>query len=203
MTTTTEPKTKRPTLPQLDLVRVLLAERAGNPTAEKIREQLNHQRTENLLTRASVSHAIDSLLGVPRNAKPATTTKPVSSPAFVDAGGRRRELVPGTPATSPAFVDEGMYRNPATEEIFRVVALKNGRKIARKVTTVHLGDGTWKTKLVYSRGTIYALKPEWRMTFEECVEYGATFGNCCVCGRDLKVPKSVADGIGPVCAKKI
>jgi len=41
-----------------------------------------------------------------------------------------------------------------------------------------------------------------RLTLEQAVKYSAQTGLCCHCGRVLTVLKSVAGGIGPICAKK-
>lgn len=41
-----------------------------------------------------------------------------------------------------------------------------------------------------------------RLTLEQAVKYSAQTGICCHCGRTLTVLRSVAGGIGPVCAKK-
>ena len=37
---------------------------------------------------------------------------------------------------------------------------------------------------------------------EVFAEYGRAFGVCCMCGRELTDPESVALGIGPVCRSK-
>ena len=34
------------------------------------------------------------------------------------------------------------------------------------------------------------------------IAYGKTFGKCSVCNKDLSDPESVAQGIGPICAKR-
>ena len=38
--------------------------------------------------------------------------------------------------------------------------------------------------------------------FKAAVEHGKLTGGCCVCNRTLSDPVSVANGIGPICAKK-
>lgn len=45
------------------------------------------------------------------------------------------------------------------------------------------------------------LLPSHRLTLEEAEKYSANTGICCHCGRNLTVLKSVAGGIGPICAK--
>jgi len=41
-----------------------------------------------------------------------------------------------------------------------------------------------------------------RLTLEQAIKYSAQTGICCHCGRVLTVLKSVAGGIGPICAKR-
>lgn len=41
-----------------------------------------------------------------------------------------------------------------------------------------------------------------RLTLEQAIKYSAQTGICCHCGRTLTVLKSVAGGIGPICAKR-
>ena len=46
------------------------------------------------------------------------------------------------------------------------------------------------------------LEPSNRLTLQQAVKYSAQTGLCCHCGRTLTVLKSVAGGIGPICAEK-
>ena len=41
-----------------------------------------------------------------------------------------------------------------------------------------------------------------RLTLENAIKYSAQTGICCHCGRTLTVLRSVAGGIGPICAKR-
>jgi Mg/Co/Ni transporter MgtE len=41
-----------------------------------------------------------------------------------------------------------------------------------------------------------------RLTLDQAIKYSAQTGICCHCGRTLTVLKSVAGGIGPICAKR-
>jgi hypothetical protein len=41
-----------------------------------------------------------------------------------------------------------------------------------------------------------------RLTLSQAIKYSAQVGICCHCGRTLTVLKSVAGGIGPICAKR-
>jgi len=58
-----------------------------------------------------------------------------------------------------------------------------------------------KFDFVYERGAIYKIRPEDKMKIERAKELMIRYGRCIVCGRRLKVAKSVERGIGPVCIK--
>jgi len=53
----------------------------------------------------------------------------------------------------------------------------------------------------YERGAIYRIREEDRMSIERAKYFMVRYGKCIVCGRRLKVAKSVERGIGPVCIK--
>lgn len=55
----------------------------------------------------------------------------------------------------------------------------------------------------YEPGAIYRLTEKDRMTVDEARDWGRVTGVCCWCGITLTDPKSVAAGIGPVCAGRI
>jgi hypothetical protein len=46
------------------------------------------------------------------------------------------------------------------------------------------------------------VQPSNRLTLENAIKYSVQTGICCHCGRTLTVLKSVAGGIGPICAKR-
>lgn len=51
-------------------------------------------------------------------------------------------------------------------------------------------------------GVLYQLDTTDRLTLELAIKYSAQVGICVHCGKTLTVLKSVAGGIGPICAKK-
>jgi hypothetical protein len=51
-------------------------------------------------------------------------------------------------------------------------------------------------------GVLYKLDTTDRLTLELAIKYSAQVGICVHCGKTLTVLKSVAGGIGPICAKK-
>jgi hypothetical protein len=107
----------------------------------------------------------------------------------------------------PIF-NAGMYQNP-TGEIFKVqISKTSGQPYAKKLQPIggaRLVDATGEAvnfEFVYTPGAIRSLTPEMAMTLEAAQAFGLRFGVCCVCGAFLKDAKSVANGIGPVCAKR-
>lgn len=98
------------------------------------------------------------------------------------------------PRAAGVVGEVGMYRMP-NGDIYRVHPSKmSSRLYAKKLNALEGG-------FEYEAGAIYRLKPEHKMSLEQAKAFGMETGMCCVCGIFLTDPKSVADGIGPVCAK--
>lgn len=55
----------------------------------------------------------------------------------------------------------------------------------------------------YAAGAMRELCESDRMTLEEAKAFGVETGVCCVCAALLTDPKSIAAGIGPICAKRV
>jgi hypothetical protein len=90
-------------------------------------------------------------------------------------------------------VTEGFYLvNAGAFKVKR--AKESGRLYAMKLD---LNTG----KFEYDKGAIYNLRPETRMTKEQAAAYGRRTGVCMICSRTLTDPKSIAQGIGPICIK--
>lgn len=60
------------------------------------------------------------------------------------------------------------------------------------------GDPSW----VYDSKAIHILTPADRLTLEQAVAFGVGTGQCVHCGKALKDPKAIAQGIGSTCKKK-
>lgn len=118
----------------------------------------------------------------------------IGDPSSLDktAASKVIEYLQGLPKVTVATVvtDEGMYMVGST--IYKVQASRQGHLYAKV-----LQGGSF----TYAPGVIKSLLPEHRMTVDQAKSYGLQFGRCCVCGRELTDPESVANGIGPVCAK--
>lgn len=110
-------------------------------------------------------------------------TEIVSSPEFVDA--------PPVAEVTPA--EEGVYK--LGNRIFKVQrAIHGSGHLYAKELTI---DG-----FIYAGGMIRHLDSSHRMTLEQAKEYGSLYGVCCRCAAPLTDEKSIAAGIGPVCATK-
>lgn len=99
-------------------------------------------------------------------------------------------------ATVDGLEEEGMYRLGV--RIYRVKRSEAGRLYAMELV-VERG----LPRFMYDRGAIFNLRPEHRMSVEEAAEHSRKIGACCVCGTTLTDPKSIARGIGPVCASRV
>lgn len=107
------------------------------------------------------------------------------------------------PAAAPAEqVTDGMYM--VGDRIFKVQIAKNGsgRLYAKELLTEAVGDGTYDSRFQYAPGALKLLSAADRMTLDQAKAFGALYGNCCACGRDLTDETSIALGIGPICRAK-
>lgn len=105
-----------------------------------------------------------------------------------------REVI-GTPK-APA--DKGYYKYDGA--IYTVVASKRDPSKSYAKILVHEGNrGHWD----YVKGMVMKLNASNRITVQEAKEFGHLHGFCMVCGKTLTDPKSVEQGIGPVCIKRV
>ena len=104
------------------------------------------------------------------------------------------------PTSSPAGVSEdGMYRSP-DGTIWKVQVAHHGTgNLYAKRLVVEDGHG----EFVYAAGAVRTLHPEWKLTLDEAKSFGKLYGVCCCCARVLTDEHSIAEGIGPVCARKL
>lgn len=98
------------------------------------------------------------------------------------------------PLTSAPAIEIGMYRT-ADFAIYRVQASRETGNLYAKRLNITGGFD-------YEQGAIRKLSASDKMTLDEAKAFGVETGLCCVCGAFLTDPKSVAVGIGPVCAKR-
>lgn len=57
-------------------------------------------------------------------------------------------------------------------------------------------------KFEFAPGALRLLSEDTKLTLEDAKQFGVVYGSCVVCGRTLTDEKSIAAGIGPVCAKR-
>lgn len=117
----------------------------------------------------------------------------------VAAAERMRAKVAARPAEPAepveAVTEAGIYR------------AGDGRLIRAKVSqagnlyglVLDLDTRSW----AYAPGVLRQVTPADRLTVEQATAHGLTHGWCCVCGKELTAEKSVAAGIGPVCARRL
>lgn len=108
-------------------------------------------------------------------------------------------VIQRTPVTEP-----GMYRLDAAN-VYQVVWNADETHLYAKlyVPTYDAKGRLHKFEFVYERGSIFNLDAADRMTVDEVAQLGRQTGFCWICHRKLTVQKSIAAGIGPVCAKKV
>lgn len=95
-------------------------------------------------------------------------------------------------AKKPVALVEGIYYKEGV--VYKVQISEAGRAYAKV-----LRDAGF----VYDPTAVKNLSPEDKITIEQAKAYGIKYGVCCVCGRTLTDSTSVAEGIGPVCGKRI
>ena len=90
-------------------------------------------------------------------------------------------------------VTDGMYLMSGVVYKVQIAKQGSGNLYAKRLT---------ENGFEYAPGIVRKLSVSNRMTLEEAKQYGALYGVCCVCARDLTDENSIAAGIGPVCAGK-
>lgn len=112
-----------------------------------------------------------------------------------------RDVKPTEPVT------HGMYRltekrgSYETGSIFKVQKAVHGSgNLYAKILVVDApGDGHFE----YAPGAIRLVTVADRMTADEAAEWGRLYGMCIVCSATLTDEKSIAAGIGPICAGRV
>jgi len=94
------------------------------------------------------------------------------------------------------ITEEGMYQN-AGGDIFRVQTSRQSGNLYAKRLDVFDGG------FIYEPGALRNIKPSDRLSVEQAKALGVQYGFCIVCGILLTDPKSVEQGIGPVCIKRV
>jgi hypothetical protein len=120
-----------------------------------------------------------------------------------EAAQVRRTSAPASPITQ-----DGMYRNPETDEIWKVqVAVHgSGNLYAKRLVKLDVPKVTRGKEQSYGfeyvPGGLKKLRPEWRMTLAEATKYGKLYGCCIRCGLTLTKEESIERAMGDTCASK-
>jgi uncharacterized protein DUF6011 len=120
-------------------------------------------------------------------------------------------VAPPAPAEGElvAEVTEGMYRNPETDEVWKVQVAHHGsgRLYAKKMVELDepriVRGKEVRYGFVYVPSALQRVRPEWRMTLEDAAAWGKLYGCCIRCGAILTDEESRDAGIGPVCSGKM
>jgi len=110
----------------------------------------------------------------------------------------KRPLAQARVDAAQAELTHGMYHKDTVVYKVQIAVHGSGRLYAKKLMV----DGFGKAHFEYAPGAIRILTLADRMSLEEAKEFGVLYGTCCVCGRTLTDEVSIANGIGPVCARK-
>lgn len=102
------------------------------------------------------------------------------------------------PKALPVDLEAGMYR--VGDVVYKVQKAihGSGRMYAKRLVVHGPGEATFE----YDSGAIRKITAADRMTLDDAKAFGAVYGVCVSCGATLTDEVSIAQGIGPVCAKK-
>ena len=107
-------------------------------------------------------------------------------------------VAPKAAKPAPVVLEAGMYR--VGDDWFKVQkSRQSGRMYAKRLVVHSPGQASFE----YDSGAIRGITPDHRVTLEEAQQFGHAYGVCCNCGALLTDPKSVAAGIGPICAGRV
>lgn len=202
-------------VPQKDLIRKLLAERAGVAQAEVIRAALNDAKTKGTLTVPVASAAIKDLLALP---KPVVV---VEDPENADEAALIADEIAADAPQVHTEVWPGRYtvETPGDHFTFRVEVQPTDAEFAPGKTVLALltgpdnterGDYTSFAFVVGGKIRVWGSKKTWvsEATLAAAAQLlsdpdsAIKVKHCIRCNADLTVPSSVAQGMGPTCIKK-
>lgn len=105
------------------------------------------------------------------------------------------------PVKREAITQDGMYK--LGETIYKVQKAVHGSgKLYAKRLVVDTSVQPAHVSFEYEAGAVSRLSASDKLTLEEAKAFGALYGTCCVCGRTLTDETSIAEGIGPICARR-
>ena len=111
--------------------------------------------------------------------------------------GAKQGKKPGAPAFKVA-TDPGVHRG-TDGQVYKLQRSQNSGKLYAKVMGATPGQWSYVGSAPIRSGVVTA---ETVITLDDAAALGLQFGICVMCGRELTDPKSIAQGIGPVCIKR-
>jgi hypothetical protein len=156
---------------QIAYLKALVAEREPNEHLAAALDRARQQAVAGTLTSALASSLIDALKQSPRKQQAETTTARYT-------------------ATEGMHVLDGVT--------FKVQAAKNGSGNLYAKVLIERTPGQWAFE--YAPGAIARLSEATKMSAEAAATFGALYGICCSCGKDLTDEHSIHNGYGRTCA---
>lgn len=135
---------------------------------------------------------------------------------FIDQLKKQPVLKLGPKQNTNVELQDGIYKHH-TGHIYKLYHTQKGIQVAKRLLTrtkpcYDCVDGTcdlpaghicyeaeWKYE---GKAPLAFIKPESRFNLEQAMEFGAIYGECALCGRELTNELSIALGIGPVCGNR-
>lgn len=189
---------------------------ANRPSVNDAMRASLRERLEQGFNRAAGSDFITRYKGIP------TAAAETARAEAVAPGASTEESLRTTPAPGPKVTEDGIYVDPIKGRIFKAQFNKgqgSGARLYAKQLWIDLPAGYRSENLLeldlggisrdefgrewrYTPGAIHSLKAEWKLTAEQAEKFGALYGSCLRCGRDLTKESSIRNGMGSTCATK-
>jgi hypothetical protein len=102
-------------------------------------------------------------------------------------------------------IDNGVYLDVESELIYKLAWQTRNDFKSRSVRMRHISSPNWRDVKNRARTDFFDDVTNGgfrKLTEEEIIKIGKDTGICCVCGKVLDNPQSIAAGIGPYCAKQ-
>lgn len=100
-------------------------------------------------------------------------------------------------------LESGMYK--VGDTIYKVYKAVHGsgKMCAKELVVIEFEDAEADVAFEYRGLAERFVTATDRMSLEDAKKFGAIYGVCCVCATTLTDEKSIAEGIGPVCGKRV
>lgn len=100
-------------------------------------------------------------------------------------------------------LESGMYK--VGDTIYKVYKAVHGsgKMCAKELVVIEFDDAEADVSFEYRGLAERFVSAADRMSLEDAKKFGAIYGVCCVCAATLTDETSIAEGIGPVCGKRV